>query len=75
MVICEAPVLHDGEDIRIDAPGGMLRIVADTGTIFSGVEVCDYSNHQGKPWQVNRLRFRPVKAGKSGAIRYEIRPL
>jgi hypothetical protein len=75
MIICQAAVLRDGQGVGIDAPGGTLRLIPGKNTSFVKVEVCDYSNHSGRPEQINRLRFQPVSAGISGAIRYDIRPL
>jgi len=73
IVICKAPVRIDGIEARIDAPGGVLRVIPGDGTILDRVESCGYRDHGGNKQQVNRIRLRPAGLVAGGEVRYELR--
>jgi hypothetical protein len=73
MVICEAPVVPEGNGVRVDGAGGSLWIAAGDQTRFAGIDVCDYSDPTGKTKLIHRVRFGSATPAKIGRVAYDIR--
>lgn len=72
MLICFSTAQLDKAGGTILAPGGTLRFTPVSGTHATEVDLCDYSDHEGKPQTVNRVRFGPTEPAASGVIEYKI---
>jgi hypothetical protein len=74
MVICDAPVTIEEAGARIDAPGGVVRLVSLDGAVVAEIDAAEYNDRTPTERQVNRIGLRPGAKVASGVIRYELRP-
>ena len=72
LVIVQVPVVPKAGTVEIQLSSGVLVLTPAKGATISPVEVCDYSDHWGKPRHVNRLRFSLPELATSGVIRYDL---